>query len=184
MTSRMINTVSILLIGISVVAKADDLTAIKACAQIEDSLKRLVCYDQAAAALVDKKSTKKAATTAVTTKKASPALKQPTEVVNTPVTEKSSKKEQFGIEHVKNQQKTKEQESEEQDVTFIVKSLDKSIRKRWIIAFENGQVWKQNDTEYINLSVGDTVHLSKGLFGAIYLKKDGSNRRIKVRRQK
>lgn len=182
MINKIKNTILIAGIVFIGVANADDLSAIKACAQIEDSLKRLVCYDQAAARLSHKKNIEKGEAT-VTPK----VISEQESIKKTPpnpIVESVDRKEQFGIEHVQNQQKSKEKATEEKDVTYIVDSLEKSIRKRWLITFENGQVWKQSDTEYLDLSVGDTVHLSKGLFGAIYLKKDGSNRRIKVRRQK
>lgn len=184
MSKKLTSVAFIVLLLITGKTWADDLVAIKACAQIEDSLKRLVCYDESVNTLIAKQAQISQKKTDIKPEKTKPSVKKQPDITSEKTPTPVDKKEQFGIEHVQNKQKQAVEEIEDQDVIYIVKSLDKNIKKRWVITFENGQVWQQNDSEYLKLSAGDTVILSKGLFGAIHLKKDGSNRRIKVRRQK
>ena len=95
---------------------------------------------------------------------------------------RKQKEEQFGEEHLT---KSKEYEKNQlNEVIFTIKSVTKNKRKQWLITFNNDQVWKQIEHEYIKLSAGDDVELTKGMFGAIYLRKIGNNKKIKVRRNK
>lgn len=142
--------------------KANELAAIKACAKIAKDDARLTCFDQLAEQLL------------------STELSPLAEPLSTQKTQRQQTKsiEQFGQEHIKSSNE------HELSVDFTIKLLSKNAKKRWVITFENDQVWQQKDSEYLSLSIGDEVQLSKGALGAIYLQKAGSNRKIKVRRQK
>lgn len=135
---------------------ADQTAALMACASITNDAERLACFDK----IVGKRTVSK-------------GVYREAEQANN----LSKQTHQFGQEHI-------EEQKSAQAVDFVINSLEKSASKRWIITFENGQIWQQQDTEYLSLSAGDSVKLSKGVFGAIFLQKNGSNRKIKVRRQK
>jgi hypothetical protein len=163
--------------------QADPLTDLQKCADIKDSLKRLVCYDNLAKSLKHKRSTKPAVAVRVTEPKKHPAdivAARPSQakpiVVKQP--QKQNTVDDFGGEHLK---KPKESIDE---VFFTVKSVKKVMHNKLVITFENGQVWNQTDDNYLKVLPGDRVKLSKGMLGVIYLKTEKQNRRIKVKRRK
>ena len=147
---------------VSMSVSADSLNAeLAKCAKIQDSLARLVCFDDLA----------KMENIPLVTKK-QPATANP--LVN--------KDASFGAEHLK---KTKAAEDDLQ-VVFVVKKLKKDQYGKWRFTFENGQQWKQSDSGYFKLKVGESVLLKKGVLDSIFLKKNdaNSNRKIRVKRIK
>jgi hypothetical protein len=69
-------------------------------------------------------------------------------------------------------------------ITATISNLKKLLRGQWVIYFENGQKWQQKDIATVKLKVGDSVRLKKGSMGAVYLFKENSNRKIRVKRLK
>lgn len=161
--------------------QADSLTDLKKCAETKDSLTRLVCYDSVVKSLNSgitkealpavRRTEPKSATTETT------ALR-PTTASPKVAKQKQMNNDEFGEEHLI---KTEESVNE---VFFTVKSVKKIVHNKLSITFENGQVWKQSDDNYIKILPGDRVKLSKGVLGVIYLKAENQNRRIKVKRRK
>jgi hypothetical protein len=151
--------------------------SLEKCAKIEDNLVRLACFDDLAQQvevsapvnIVTKSSHK------VVTAKA----KVKTKTITAPTTKKA---ENFGAEHLK----AAEVAEEELQIVFTIEQLSKVHYGKWLFTFTNGQQWKQADSEYLKLKVGDSVMLTKGFLSAIYLKKNepDSNRRIRVNRLK
>jgi len=80
-------------------------------------------------------------------------------------------------------QKT-EEEKGPVSITATISKLKQLIRGQWVIYFENGQKWQQQDTIKIKLKVGDTVRLKKGSMETVYLFKEGSHRNMRVKRLK
>ena len=76
------------------------------------------------------------------------------------------------------------QKSEISSLTLTIRKLSKSLRGHWIIVTDNAQQWQQKDTIPLTLKVTDKVIIYKGAFGATYLKKERSNKSIKVKRLK
>jgi hypothetical protein len=148
-----------LLISQTVLAKETDLAdKLQACVQISQDTKRLSCFDQL---------TNKPKITMVDSKKAQLSAMQV---------------DGFSKEHIKN---TSEEEAEEiKSITLTISTLSKTIRGQWKITFENGQKWQQKDTARLKLTQGDTVVITKGMFGVVYMKKLNKNKRIKVKRLK
>lgn len=88
----------------------------------------------------------------------------------------------FAKEHVK--KTSKELEQEVDSITLTISQLNKTLRGKWKITFENGQKWQQNDSGTLSLKQGDEVTLTKGAFSSVFLQKADTNRRIKVKRLK
>ncbi len=177
---------SLSLILLSFAAQADTLSELHKCAGTKDSLVRLMCYDTLVKSLNSAQTTLSAPVAVRATEPHStPAPLRP---VNEQVKVQKqpeasiSKEDSFGEEHIEKSAEVLAQEIDQ--VVFTVESTSKDARKKWRINFTNGQVWHQTDGQYIKLSEGDEVELSKGVLGVIYLKKVGQNKKIRVKRKK
>ncbi|AZQ86061.1 hypothetical protein EKO29_19930 [Colwellia sp. Arc7-635] len=166
--------ISLAIFGLlSVTTQAETLNeGLVKCAKIEDSLARLVCFDR----LADH--TSMPVSTVVKSNKVMPVAK-PT--VEAPV--KVSKAESFGADHIR---KSHEVEKEESKIVFEIASLQKDPYGKYRFTFKNGQQWKQTDNNQLRVKVGESVLLSKGFMGSIFLKKNDtdSNKKIRVKRLK
>jgi len=138
-------------------------SSIMKCAEIQDSVARLACFDYLAAQELKPSTVAGVNKTAIKTVPAAP------------------KTVAFGAEHLK-QPKVAE---EEQQVVFTVDKLTKDPYGKWRFSFDNGQKWKQTDSTYLNIKIGDSVLLKKGFMNAVYLKKNepNSSKKIRVKRQ-
>lgn len=155
------------LFAVSISAHANSLSELNRCATINDSLERLVCYDELAKTINQGKAPLKVV------KKTTVEANKPLQVV------KKSAEDNFGQEHL-----DKEQQAPVQNVTLTIASLEKINKRAWLITFTNGQKWKQTDSEALRLKEGLDVQLVRGALGSIYLKKQNANKRIRVRRIK
>jgi len=149
-------------------AYANDLaSSLKQCATVSSSTERLACYD---------KLTQSLSTSAAKVEEkvaAAPAA------VAVPKTQQK-KEAEFGDHHLKKDKKPDELER----VQFTVAKVSYSAKKKLKLTFENGQRWNQTDSETLRLKVGDKVELFKGAWSAVYLKKVGFNRKVRVKRVK
>lgn len=136
-----------------------------ACSQLSENQPRLSCFD---ALTSSNRSIVETASKPVATEQSSPSNEQ--------------KIDAFGKEHVK--KSTAELTKEINAITLTVSELTKTVRGKWKITFENGQQWQQKDTTTLKLQQGDQVTLTKGAFSSIFLQKEHTNRRIKVKRLK
>jgi hypothetical protein len=143
------------------------------CTKVEDSLARLVCFDRLA------KHTTMPVSTIVKSNKVMPVAKPR---VVAPV--KASKAESFGAEHIRKSHEVEEEE--ESKIVFEIASLQKDPYGKYRFTFKNGQQWKQTDSNQLRVKVGESVLLSKGFMGSIFLKKNDvdSNKKIRVKRLK
>lgn len=186
MNKKLVTSISLMLLSFAI--QADTLSELHKCANTKDSLVRLMCYDTLVKSLNSGQATlAKSAPVAVraTEANSTPApLRPTTEIVKVQKQPEStaSKEDSFGEEHIEKSKEMLAQEIEQ--VVFTVQSTSKDARKKWRINFTNGQVWHQTDGQYIKLSEGDEVELSKGVLGVIYLKKVGQNKKIRVKRKK
>lgn len=137
--------------------------AIELCRAEQNALRRLTCYDAiAVAANVDSTSTK-----AVTQNTAKSDNAQA-----------NSNESDFGIEHRKSG-------DDVNDVLYMtVKDVRFSPRKELIVEFENGQVWRQNDSGYYKVNVGERHFIKRGALNSFFLGNDNNNRILRVRREK
>lgn len=146
------------------------------CADVNDSLERLVCYDNLAKKLNSKniKVSKKIA------KPTESVAKVTAPVITKKVMTKTEK--DFGADHLR--KTDADRAAELNEVIFTISKLSTNKYDRKLITFTNGQNWKQTDDTSIRLAVNDKVQLTKGVFGVVFLKKMNNNRKIKIRRLK
>lgn len=139
-------------------------TTLRQCATIEDSLERLVCYDNVA----QRKQNKAESTSASTASKKSSERSQPI---------KQNAQQQFGMEH----KAQAEDQTDKIEVEVVAK--EQGPRKKWRITLSNGQVWKQTGSaSYFSWDDDDTYHIERGAFNSFFFGRDGSNRRLRVKR--
>jgi hypothetical protein len=153
---------------VSVSASAGSLKSqLAECAQVQDKLARLICFDNLAQVAKDSISAKKQSVSSTPT------------VVKVPVV---SKEESFGAEYLKKP----ETAEDDLQVTFVVEKINKDQYGNWRFTFKNGQRWKQTDSVGFSVKEGDSVILKKGFLGVVYLKKNksDSNKKIRVKRIK
>jgi len=98
-------------------------------------------------------------------------------IVDKPV-KKDEVSEDFGLEHKDiNGDRAK-------DIRAVVSSIKKTPYGKLIINLNNNQQWRQKDSERMSLKQGDKIVISRGSFNSFLLKKDGTNRSIRVKRTK
>jgi len=137
--------------------------ALQQCAGIEDSLERLVCYDNIAKqSQGDSKQAER--------------QKSNTQEM-TSQQESSSSQQTFGMEH-----KDKE-EGQVDRIEVEVASKEQGPYKKWRITLNNGQVWKQTDSGgYFPWDDDDTYYIERGALNSFFFGREDSNRRMRVQR--
>jgi len=135
--------------------------AIELCRAEQNALRRLTCYD----AISLTANSNSASTNAITANVA----KSDKAVANNA---------DFGIEHRKSS-------DDANDVLHMtVKDIRYSPRKDLIVEFENGQVWRQNDSGYYKINIGERHFIKRGALNSFFLGNDNNNRILRVRREK
>lgn len=174
-------------------AQASTQAQIKTCQQIKNNAERLACYDQLAASIFPKK-TKLAdnlleQSAPVSQRKVMSAKAPVVQETTVPKTASASvtstpEKAKQAEERLGEKYLSKSDKQEPESFVFTIAALRKDKRKKWQLDFDNGQRWKQIDSEVLFLKVGDKVEMKEGFFGVVYLKKLNANKKIKVKRQK
>ncbi len=148
------------------------------CTKIQNSSARLGCFDElASSAIVSTVTSKKSANVVLTAK---------AEIKKTSLTSKANdeaiKAANFGVEHLKHSTVA----NEDLQIVFTIDKLSKDQYGKWRITFKNGQQWKQMDSTFLKIKLGDSVLLKKGFMNAVYLKKNqpDSNKKINIKRLK
>jgi bacillopeptidase F (M6 metalloprotease family) len=156
--------VTSLLVMPAVLAKQISLSEkIDACGEISDNQLRLSCFDQLSNGNIQ------------VTKSVEPSIQKSAQLSNQQI-------DAFAKEQVKSSES--EQAKVINSISATVDKLSQTVYGQWKITFKNGQKWQQKDTARFSLKVGQRVIITKGALSAIYLKKEGSNKRIKVKRLK
>jgi len=94
--------------------------------------------------------------------------------------ESKNEVDKFSKEHLKKSAEDKGPDS----IVATISKVKQLLRGQWVIYFENGQKWQQQDSAKIKLKVGDHIRLKKGALSTVFLYKKGSNRSIRVKRLK
>ncbi|MCP1338831.1 type VI secretion protein [Idiomarina sp. M1R2S28] len=145
--------------------------ALQQCAGIEDSLERLVCYDNIAKQSQgeSKQAEGKARGKAQAEKQKSKAERRGN----------SSLERAFGMEH-----KDKE-EGQLDRIEVEVAAKEQGPYDKWRIELSNGQIWKQTDSGgYFPWDEDDTYYIERGALNSFFFGREGSNRRMRVQRVK
>lgn len=137
------------------------------CMKLSNDEQRLVCFDQLAHSNVR----------SLSSRKVSDEVVAPIEQVKS---EEAKKIDDFSKEDLKKTQEERGPDS----ITATISKVKQLIRGQWVVYLENGQKWQQQDSANIKLKVGDSIRLKKGSMGAVYLFKEGSHRKIRVKRLK
>lgn len=152
---------------------------IMACSSIKEAKKRLHCFDQLSSVVSSTMAVEQHTVEQVELKTANAAA-QKTDTTSLALTAKQI--DDFSKDSIK---KTPDQLAAEiNTITLTISKLTKSIRGQWQIFFTNGQQWQQKDNVRIRLKEGEIIELTKGGMGAVFLKQQNANKRIKVKRLK
>ena len=141
--------------------------SLSSCLKVSNDAQRLVCFDQLAQKNVAPLNSTNVSDEAVA----------PIEQVKS---EETKIIDDFSKEYLK---KTEEERGPD-SITATISNVKQLIRGQWVVYFENGQKWQQQDSIKIKLKVGDTVRLKKGSIGTVYLFREGGHRNIRVKRLK
>jgi 5-hydroxyisourate hydrolase-like protein (transthyretin family) len=149
-------TISLVLASGVVASAAMAQQSYRDCALIQDDQERLMCYDR-----LNEQD-----------KKPVPAAK-----MKEKVEQKRDNNADFGLEH----KKLKQDESMSVELT----SRDKDAYGKWILTFDNGQVWKQKGSEdYFPWHDEGNYTITRGMFNAYFLSRKEVNKRMKIERIK
>ena len=153
--------------------------ALEKCRSTENSLKRLMCYDNVAKSL-NKYEGSDAQIGPLQTYKATKGNQvnpQP-DLSSKGHVQASEPKNDFGLEYKRDLSK------EASEIAVTIVSIEKNLRDNHIITFSDGSVWRQTDGTYMKLEEGQPVAIERGILGAFFLSVEGLNKRMKVKRVK
>ncbi|MCA1768295.1 MAG: type VI secretion protein [Idiomarina sp.] len=146
--------------------------ALKECAGIEDSLERLVCYDNLAKIQHGKPQEEAKEKNKSKEMKAKAAQRAEWNDND------NASEQKFGMEHKSGSNTVDRLEVE-------VASKKQDPYKKWQIELTNGQVWKQTDSRgYFSWEEDDTYYIERGALNSFFFGREGSNRRLRVQRVK
>lgn len=149
---------------------------LNACAAVGDNSERLHCYDEA----VNRKLPDTPVDTAAT---AAPESSAPGKI---PVQAEMSPNQLFGLGADAIRRSYGEALGEDvlQELRASVTEIRSGGIDRILVVLDNGQIWRQVDTTNLKIKVGDAVVIQTAALGSFKLKKDGSNRSMRVNRAK
>ncbi|HEY0923354.1 hypothetical protein [Rheinheimera pacifica] len=145
--------------------------ALELCRAEQNALRRLSCYDAISAVTASTATQNNTASVTATAVAPTPAVP----AANT-VAQKKPEAD-FGIEHRKIDEDAPDQ------IYLSVKEVRYSPRKELIVEFDNGQIWRQNGTDYYKIAAGEQHYIKRGVLSSFFLGNDNNNRTIRVRRE-
>jgi hypothetical protein len=147
------------------------------CAKIDKDLTRLNCFDQLAKSFITPSENTDIQSIEVVKL---PVLIQKENPVISSIQDNEKKQfiDNFGSSHLKKDTVN----DEEKSMILTVAGVKKNTDKKLYFTFENGQIWKQMDNVRFKIKAGEKAKLKEGALGAVYLKKLGNNRSIRVKR--
>ena len=181
-SSRLVVQVALCFSLTSLSLQAETLSnAIKSCTEVENSLKRLVCFDGVAKKLngYSGKSEELSLAAAKVNTQVPSQLKRESSLPTPQSPEKNEAVNDFG--------KPKPAKStsyiDGDSLVGKVAAVKKLSSKKVIVTLDDGQEWLQTSSEKAGQpKVGDTVVITNGALSAFYMKVEGSKRRIRVKR--
>jgi len=172
------------------------------CGAIEDTIKRLECYDEIYKIVEQAASSQpmdnqpitvtppsgnnqplesQPTTTAPTPVNSQPLESQPMETSAPAIENEKSKADQLDDEKFPVSRDFAKKGKPAQMVAKIV-HLHKGYRGNMTITLDNEQVWLENEASFIRFQIGDKVVIKQGLLGSNILTVDGQNKKSKVKR--
>lgn len=144
------------------------------CSNLDNSLQRLVCFDNVVKNVKQFTGPEKALESSYS---ATPAAPRPAPRQALETAKPATLAQSFGLEN-------KAAREEIDEISATVTAVDEAPRGELIITLSDGAVWRQKDSGHFNLKVGDVVKIERGMLSAFYLSKPEQNKRIKVKRTK
>ena len=149
-------------------------SGLEACAEIEDSLERLVCYDNLAK---KERAGERKRQDRELPEQARKGKQKAAEMKEKAQERRESVNDRFGFEH-------KEKEgTEDERISVTLADREEGPYGKWRITLTNGQVWKQTDSGYFSWD-GDSYYIERGALNSFFFGREGSNRRMRVQRVK
>jgi hypothetical protein len=140
------------------------------CAQVKDSLQRLVCYDRVF--LAGESAAPAATSPAPVATRVTPV---PAPAVAAPAAPAVAAAPSLGEERV--QRKTQEKPAEPASLEATVTALKETRPAVFRLTLDNGQVWQQMDMSSVfQVDVGDKVRIEKGTMGGYRLTRSSRGR--------
>ena len=163
------------LMGTASVFAADaQVEAGRQCAQVKDSLQRLVCYDRVFLAGEAAAPAAPAAVAPRVVQVPAPVVTAAPAAVPVPVPAPAAAPS-LGEERV--QRKSKEKPTEPSSLEATVTALKETRPAVFRLSLDNGQVWQQMDMSSVfQVAVGDTVRIEKGTMGGYRLTRTSRGR--------
>ncbi len=78
----------------------------------------------------------------------------------------------------------KVQSSKLEQITLVIDKVTKTLSKKQVFHFTNGQIWENKTTKQLRVRAGDKVRVKDGALSAFYLSKVGGNGKVRVKRVK
>lgn len=180
-TTRFLLT--LLLGSVTSVASAETIgEALAKCKRIDNSLERLICYDDVVANIrgmqgvsseVSSVAVPVAKQTASSSVEAASSIAKST---SAPKPNSAAPASDFGLQ--------KKREAESDGVSATIVSVSKTALGKYKMTLDNGMVWQQTDSTIFLPREGDTVTVERGMLGSFYLSKNDLNKTVKVKRIK
>lgn len=149
-------------------------SGLEACAEIEDSLERLVCYDNLAK---KEQSGERKRQDRELPEQARKGKQKAAEMRDKAQERREQGSDRFGFEH------KEREETEEERINVTLAEREEGPYGKWRITLTNGQVWKQTDSGYFSWD-GDAYYIERGALNSFFFGREGSNRRMRVQRVK
>lgn len=149
------------------------------CSLLTDDQARLLCYDNRLKQQQTDISVNSEPQKPMTVNQDKSTIKDKNQVVQKANAGEVDDIAQLGAKHLKSKS---DEDKEKKSFIFIVKEVKKNLYGKLRLTFENGQKWQQADETRVKIRPGDKMIVMEGFLGAIYMKKQGSNKKIRVKR--
>ena len=170
-------------------AQAETLSqALKKCGQVQNSLKRLVCYDQIVNDmnrygglddLMNVPAPLAANNAPSTNQQSSQTSNQPQSEATQPAPNQAAQRNaDFGLEQRKLFEDT------DQKIYATVTKITTNPHKKRTFTLDNGHVWRETEIGSLRIKVSEVVYIERGSLGSFHMSRDDIKRRLRVKRVK
>jgi hypothetical protein len=149
--------------------------ALTECRQIEEIAERVACYDR----VVDSYLPKDASDGVQTTR---PPESKPSQIAESATVPDAQSL--FGTTDAEAKQIVETSLAIEQisQIEAIVADIRESATKKLTVTLDNGQIWRQLDSQSLHLKSGEAVIIRKASLGSFFMEKKSGSRSIRVKR--
>jgi hypothetical protein len=172
------------LLLLTATAQVSAATSLADCKKLTDNFARLNCYDQLALAsevsqAVPTPSQSSAPTVSPTpvtaTQVQTPVVAPAAPVIAVAATPATNAAVEFGMA-------AKRPEDEVAQIEAKVTAVKRNNYGKIVVTLENQHVWRQSDSDFIDMKVGDVAVIEKASLGSFLMSNGRDNRKIRVKR--